>query len=894
MRRAGLLAIVFALLAGCCAFLAVAGPRHDLATRTQALHQTLATLPSTDTAISGSGQLSQALEYLNDGGGGSYVTGVTPAQLRESLTQLQGVVNADGLPTAGGAWAGVTSKLSGITSPVPAKASGTKPPELEIAYRDDADLSRYAPLVSGAYPSSGGGHGIQVVITQPTAALLNLRPGSTLRIAGNSGKALVTVTGIVRPVRTASTFWLSDVLPETPSFEQGTAMGTFWELGAFTDDGQAATLQNLLGLSSTLSWWVPLNVGDVSAAQVPGLITRLQATAAQTVSLHGDVAVIGPAISLSQNLSGTLSDFTQTEDSTEDLSWLTFISLAATAAAVLLLAARLLIATRREELALLRARGASARQVFLTPVREFGIVSLVSCAIGAGLGSLVADGQSPTPDAAWFLAAVVAAVAFFVPPTLAGPTSHSASGRAITDDNAKPARRAREAGRGGGWGRVTIEATLVAAAVAGVIVYRRQPASVSGVNVFASAAPVLVAIPVVIVVARLLPMTVHLIRKLTGRRAGAPVFIALARAARPTGLTLFAMVMALTLCAFGGMVRDAIVRAEVAASWQQNGADDAINAQGTSWFTPSAQAAITRLPGVTNAAAVFSTSGLIPNQQSVIVLAVNPASYAAFTASSPGWPKISAAELAKGAIVSPQLASSVADNQVTVNTDDQLIGGGFTVPITGTVTATPALPSGSMFMIVSVAALRGTPQYNLMLLNGTSIPASTLSSMVAKAVPGAVINRRLDIVNALTDAPLQRGTYIMLLLGIIAAALLAGAAAGSELAYSAAERDTTLARLAAMGLTERQRLGLIAVELAPTLLGAAVAAAVCALALPPLLAPALNLGVFTGGSASSVQLRPDILSFALPLAALLLLALGSVLFGARRKDLVSRLRMGGR
>jgi putative ABC transport system permease protein len=888
MRRAGLLAVAFAVLAGCCAFLAVAGPRHDLDTRTQALHQALGTLPSTNTAISGSAQLSQALEYLNDGGDGNYVTGVTPAQLRDSLTQLRALMNADGLSTAGGAWADITSKLSSITSPVPAKAAGSKPPELEITYRDDADLSHFAPLVSGAYPSSSGGHGIQVVITQPTAALLNLRPGSTLRIDGNSGKVLVTVTGIVRPVRTASTFWLADVLTETPSFEQGTPMGTFWELGAFTDDGQAATLQNLLGLSSTLNWWVPLDVGKVSAAQVPELITRLQATTAQTVSLHGDVAVIGPAISLSQNLAGTLSDFMETEDATEDLSWLTFISLAATAAAVLLLAARLLIATRREELALLRARGASARQVFLTPVREFGIVSLVSCAVGAGLGSLVADDQSPTPDAAWLLAAAVAAVAFFVPPVLAVAAVRRASGRVITDGDAKPVRRAAF------WRRVIIEVTLVAAAVAGVIVYRRQPASVSGVNVFASAAPVLVAIPVVIVVARLVPLAVHLIRKLTGRRAGAPVFIALARAARPTGATLFAMVMALTLCAFGGMVRDAIVRAEVAASWQQNGADDAINAQGTSWFTPPAQAAITRLPGVTNSAAVFSTIGLIPNQQSVTVLAVNPASYAAFTASSPGWPKISAAELAKGAIVSPQLASSVADNQVTVNTDDQLIGGGFTLPITGTVTATPALPSGSMFVIVSVAALRGTPQYNLMLLNGASIPSSTLSSVVAKTVPGAVINRRLDIVNALTDAPLQRGTYIMLLLGIIAAALLAGAAAGSELAYSAAERDTTLARLAAMGLTERQRLGLIAVELTPTLLGAAVAAAACSLALPPLLAPALDLGVFTGGSGSSVQLRPDILSFALPLAALLLLALGSVLFGARRKDLVSRLRMGGR
>jgi putative ABC transport system permease protein len=912
MRRAGLLAVAFALLAGCCAFLAVAGPRQDLATRTQALHQTLATLPSTDTAIVGSAEVSQALEYLNGAGDGNFSTGLTPAQLAESVTQLQALLRADGL-SAGPAWVSITTRLASISTPVPAAAEPAGlPPRMEISYRSDADLAHYAPLVSGTYPSAADSQGVAVVVTQATAALLHLHPGSTVTIPGQSRPLILTVTGIVRPVQTAATFWLTDVLLQAPEFIQQKNVGNYWNLGMFTDDSQAAALQDALGVSSTLAWSLPLNLSQTRADQVPGLIASLQTATSQTVSLQGDIAPVGPAITLAQTLSTTISAFLQTESATEDLSWLTFISLAATAAAVLLLAARLLTASRREELALLRARGASARQVFLTPIREFGIVSLASCVAGAGLGLLVAGG-TPTPMAAWSLAAAVAAIALLVPPTLAVTAVRAAAGGAIADGEAAglagtanvagPARRARF------WRRVLIEGTLVVAAVAGLIVYRRQPASVSGVNVFASTAPVLVAIPVVIVVARLVPLAVALARKLTGRRAGAPVFVALARAARPTGLTVFAMVMALTLCAFGGMVRDAIVRGEVAASWQQNGADYAIDAPGAGtfvpsahplstpnegWFNPSARAAITRLPGISDSTTVFSTAGIIPDQQSVIVLAVNPASYAAFTASTPDWPKISAAELARGAIVSPQLAGSVTGNQVTITSDDELTGGGFTVPIAGTVTATPAQPGGSLFMIVDTTVLHGPAQYNLMLLNGSSISPSALSSVVAKAVPGAVINRRSDIVNALANAPLQRGTYIMLLLGILAAALLAGAAVGSELAYGAAERDKTLARLAAMGLTERQRVGLIAIELTPTLLGAAVAAAACALALPPLLAPALNLGVFTGGSASSVPLRPDLLSFALPLAALILLAAGSVLFGARRKDLVSRLRMGGR
>jgi putative ABC transport system permease protein len=893
MRRVGALAAAFALLAGCCGFLAMAGPRQDLAARTQALRQTVAALPATSTAIGGGAQLNQAINDLNDATDGSYVTALTPAQLNESIPQLQAQLTSDGLKLASGAWAGITSELRTVASPVPGKAApaGT-PPKLEIAYR--SDLTGFTRLVSGSYPSGSSGHGLGVVVTQATAALLDLHPGSTLTIPGELSSVTLTVTGIVRPVGPDSTFWISDVLVAAPGYVQAKS-GYYWDVGMLTDDSQAVALQNALGLDSQLAWSLPLDLDGPDADQVPALANDLQTVTTQTVELTGDIAAMAPAVSLTQNLSGTLTTFLQTETSTEDLNWLVFISLAATAAAVLLLAARLLTASRRDELSLLRARGASARQVFLTQFREFGPVCLVSCAVAAGLGLVAADGRVPTPEASWLMAGAVAVIAVIVPPVLAVAAVRGSATRAgattgggIATAEVRSARRARVLRR------IIIEASLVLAAIAGLVVYRQHPASVSGVNPFASAAPVLVAVPVVIVVARLTPLVVGLIRRLTGRRSGAPVFIALARAARPAALTVFAIVMALTLCAFGGMVRDAIVRGEVSASWQQAGADDSITASGSGWFTPSAQAAITGLPGVQESAAVWSTSGDLANGDSVIVLAVNPASYAAFTASSPGWPKISAARLTSGAIVSPQLAAEVTGGRVSLTGDNNLTAGKLTARITGTVTETPALPGGSLFMIVSLAAVSGNNvQDDLMLLNGTSISPAALSSVVAKTVPGAVIQRRNDILNSLLNAPLQRGTYIVLLLGILAAALLAGAAAGCELAYGAAERDATLARLTTMGLTERQRVGLIAVELAPGLLSAAVAAAVSSLALPSLLASALDLSVFTG-SGSPVPIRPDVLSIALPIAALLLLAAGSVLFGARRKNLVSRLRMGGR
>jgi hypothetical protein len=72
-----------------------------------------------------------------------------------------------------------------------------------------------------------------------------------------------------------------------------------------------------------------------------------------------------------------------------------------------------------------------------------------------------------------------------------------------------------------------------------------------------------------------------------------------------------------------------------------------------------------------------------------------------------------------------------------------------------------------------------------------------------------------------------------------------------------------------------------------------VAAWACALALPPVLAPDLDLSVFTGSSAG-VRLAVDVASFAVPLAALAVLtatAIGIEIRSGRRRA-ASSLRMG--
>ena len=125
---------------------------------------------------------------------------------------------------------------------------------------------------------------------------------------------------------------------------------------------------------------------------------------------------------------------------------------------------------------------------------------------------------------------------------------------------------------------------------------------------------------------------------------------------------------------------------------------------------------------------------------------------------------------------------------------------------------------------------------------------------------------RSDVLTGLTGAPLQHGAFELFALALVAAAVLGLAVMLLELALGAAEREATLARLATMGL------GRAAARAGGGAGGAARGARrrgrglACALVLPWVLAPAVDLSVFTesSGDGAAVPVRGPV---ALPLAA---------------------------
>src|SRR6202034_1023606 len=177
--------------------------------------------------------------------------------------------------------------------------------------------------------------------------------------------------------------------------------------------------------------------------------------------------------------------------------------------------------------------------------------------------------------------------------------------------------------------RLIVEVMRIAASVSGLVVFRNQGSQAgSGVNLYTSSAPVLVAIPVVIVVLRLYPLALRGLLRLSARASRAPAFLGLARASRTAltpALPAFALVLALTVAAFAGMVRDAVTNGEVAASWQTVGADATVTpSYAAAGFTvsPAAARAVAAVPGVTHAAEVMNEFWTTPAGGQVNVVAV--------------------------------------------------------------------------------------------------------------------------------------------------------------------------------------------------------------------------------------------------------------------------------
>ena len=886
--------LALALLVCGCVFAAMVGPALSLHARSQALHQTTAKLAPTVKTVQVSASWTNFVSSLVNFSGANQNVPVadqnlTASQLTRTTQEIKTSLAGLPLPLGPGDWYGLGSNPTEVTSHVPpSTVLNGKLPKLEVLYRDP--LASNAELVAGTYSAGREPAGtLAVTVTPQTAARFGLHLGSRATLVTPTGTITLAVTAIVRPRQAGSTFWTQDPLASQPSLA-GNA-NPYWAGGVFADPGQLAAMQTAFaGPGLELYWEFPLAVNDLSADQAQGLAGALNRATTVTLGLTGSLEPAADNLDVTSPFTPDLALFLGTQAGVETVLLLLSVSLIVIAAAVILLAARMLVVRRAGELAMLRARGGSLWQVAGLMGRGSVVAAVPAAVAGAALAVAVIPGDAAAAGLGWLLAGITLAVA------LAGPALIAAWEYRKPTPAANPARilNAETGRRRMAWRRPVAEVTACAACVAGLVVLRGQGVPAGGqVNLLLMLAPVLVAVPVVLIMLRLYPLAVRGLLKLSARGAGATGFVALSAAARSslTGLLpAFALVLALTLATFAGMVAAGVARGETATAWHTTGADVQVLTGPTSGPVTSADLkAIAAVRGVTHATAVWNTTLVTPFGQPVTVAGVDPVSYSAVVASTP-FPSFPAAKIrtAPGAsaftatlpVLASPVAAAVLGHGVTQLTS-LAPPAQVSVRVAGILTGTPAEPGGGTFVILPLPALYvpgGQSPANMVLVAGSAIDDSQLSAVVNKLIPGSTITYRSAVLTSLTNSPLPHGAALIVALTLAEAAALGLLIVILGLALGSEERELTLARLTVMG--HERDTSLVMAEALPAVLAAVAAGAVCAVVLPHLIGSSVDLSAFTGAGAP-VLFQLNATALVLPAAAVVVLAVAALATEAR-------------
>ncbi|MFB8161621.1 ABC transporter permease [Streptomyces rubiginosohelvolus] len=817
----------------------------------------------------------------------------------------------------------------------------TVPPQL--SYSAQTGLKEHARLVKGAWPTApdavtAGSRAVRGAVTEETAAALNMKVGSTLRLPTAVGGPLtVTITGILAPRDPGGSYWSADPLVRTPSLipDPGSPFPQNYWTGTvlLAEDAGPALLAT--ATEPSLFWRFP---PDPSALTGPDG-ARLTAVVNSLESGPGLLkvrAIAGDTAEVLTGLGHIVQANARMRDAISPVIAVAALGIGSVAAVVLVMTGALIAARRKAELALMRSRGGSLRGIGGRLLAETAVTVVPASALGLLLAVLaVGEGR-------WWPAALAATgvgllvcVALPLRTTLQHirPTLHDAREDMVS---ARPSRR-----------RTVAELTLLVLAVGAVTALRRRGTSGGGTDLLVSGAPVLVALIAALVLVRLYPLPLRLAARPMARLRGAIGFLSLARAGRSSAggaLPLLALLLALATAAFGGSVVAGIGDARDDAALTTVGADARVSAKSERATLPAELVRTVRdLDGVRNAAPMRVEFGVaMPESaaggggagsgpddsgtdtgvdsgggddaagaRATTMVGVDPASYTrlARTTGLPDFPSGllkatgASAPLSEGAesgpervlpvIASPAVAARLGKEQHAVDT----LSGDFKVQVVGTVERVASLASTN-FLIVNSASLEQRAPTTL-LLTGAPDPGK-LRAAADGSGEEFVVQLRSEERARYVNTPMQAGAERIYLAAVAAGAGYALLAVLLSLLQTAPERKTLLARLRTMGLTTGQGRRLLAFEATPQALLAAGGGLLTGWATIVLLSPGIDLvplalaGV-AGSDTSPVALRADLWSLALPAAGVVALAAavaGVQAWWASRRGSITELRAG--
>jgi putative ABC transport system permease protein len=278
-------------------------------------------------------------------GGGNQPAGRSPARLAVPASLVSQVRSVAGVAAADG----VVADRAGIVG-ADGKVIGGRS-GFAVSYPPSKALAAAYPVRQGRPPAGAG----EVAIDAATAAKQGLHVGDHVRVVAGGAARPFTVSGIVG-------FGQADGpgVVSMAAFDPATAQRLYGRHGSFDE----IDLEAAVGVT-------PDTLRSRVAGVLPGgyeAVTAASASATQAADLRGQIGFLTDGLLAFALISLFVGAF---------IIWNTF---------------SILVAQRTRELALLRALGASRRQVLRSVLLEAGVLGLVGSLAGLGLGVLAAGG----------------------------------------------------------------------------------------------------------------------------------------------------------------------------------------------------------------------------------------------------------------------------------------------------------------------------------------------------------------------------------------------------------------------------------------------------------------------------------------------------------------------
>ncbi|TDF44191.1 ABC transporter permease [Streptomyces sp. WAC05374] len=882
-------AVALGLLVAVTAFLAAAFPRAVDAYETEGLRHRIAGAAPPDSVV----------EVTVPAGPGTGEAHVRP----EALRTLHRAV-LDALPEPVRADAAQSSYGLRTTRPLPASDPGLPapdglPPEFTLA--TPSELGRHATVRAGRLPTAPAtatATGVEAAVTADTAEALELSPGSVVHLPrAGRGPLAVRITGVVQPRSPRQAYWSVEPRLRTPELTARQAAGAprfFWDAALLLPPEAAPVLLGTAGEPQGF-WRIAPATGHLTARDAPAL-TGAVASLTGGPDLLAVRGRLGDAAAVDTRLGDLLASHDGMRAAIGPVVAVAAAGAGTVAVVVVGMAAGLGAARRRDEPALLRARGGSLGGIGGRLLAETAVVAVPAAALGLLLAVWLV-GSDRFGYAAAGAGAVALVVCGVLPVRAVFPHRRPGVHRGRDDlVAARPSRR-----------RTVAELTLLALAVAAVAALRTRDAGAGGADLLAGSAPVLVGLVAALVLVRLYPLPLRWAARPARRLRGVVGPLALAGAARSPAagaLTLLALLVALTTAGFGGSVLAGVAAAREEAAVLETGGDARVSGAAEAVPLPDGLVeAVRGVEGVREAVAVQVEYGVpladrpgVPGSMSVTLIGVEPGAYAEL-ARRTGQGSFPAGDLRRAgdgdggrvpllpAVVSPSVARLMGAEQRLV----QSHAGTFRVRVAGVRERTPAVP-GADFIVVNAADL--THRADTVLLVSGPVEGGALRSAVGSAAGGFSVRLRSEARAGFVESPMQTGAERVYAGAVAAGAGYAALALLLALLHGAPGRAALLARLRTLGLSRRQGRWLLGLEALPQALLAAAGGTLTGWAAVALLSPGVDLARLALAAAPGLAafdgapLRADAWSLVLPAVGVVVLtsavALGQAWWVTRR------------